>query len=90
MLKRNDKPRALVVSFNHDTGEILYTDFDGDSAADSAVGWAHPESFVWRDFPASDGWDHFAVWNEKAGKIRGERVVDDLLERGAFIEKVPT
>lgn len=81
--------RAVVIAFNWQTEETLHTMFEGDGAADQAAGWAHPDSFLWRDFPASEGWTHFAHWNDEAGEERGKRVVDGIKTEGAWIEMVP-
>lgn len=81
--------RALVISFNWKTKQILFQDFEGDNAAKDAEGWAHPKSFIHRDFPAKDGWEHFAHWNKEAGEERGQQVVDALDGKGEFFISIP-
>ncbi len=81
--------RAVAISFNWKTGEMLHTTFEGDGCADSAAGWVHPKSFIARDFPVSEGWEHFAHWNKEAGKERAERVSKELCENGTTSEMVP-
>lgn len=84
-----EEPRGIVVSFNWQTNEILFQRFDGPTAADDAAGWAHRNSFLWRDFPAKDGWEHFAHWNKAAAEPRGERLTKELVEEGTMSEFVP-
>ncbi|MBS1722641.1 MAG: hypothetical protein JSS66_06480 [Armatimonadetes bacterium] len=84
-----DIERAIVVSYNWLTQEILFTDFDGPDAAGQAEGWAHRQSFIWRDFPPEDGWTHFAHWNKLAGKAHGEKMVNELTEHGTISVMVP-
>jgi hypothetical protein len=84
-----EEPRAIVVSFNWKTNQILFQRFDGEKAADDAAGWAHHKSFLWRDFPAKDGWEHFPHWNKTAGEFRGERIAQELGENGVMSEWVP-
>jgi len=57
--------KAVVVSYNWDTNEILFTDFDGPDAGKKAGSWVDKESFIWKDFPASDGWTHFMTKNKE-------------------------
>lgn len=80
---------AVVISHNWKTEETMHTQFQGDGAADKAAGWAHKESFLWRDFPAKDGWTHFAHWDEQAGEERGARRAAELMQ-GRITETVPT
>ncbi len=80
--------RAIVVSFNWKTQEIMFTAFEEPGAADTAVGWAHRESFLWKDFPEEEGWEHFAHWNVEAGEVRGKRKADEWI-KGKDSERVP-
>lgn len=82
-------PRAVVISFNWLTKEILYIDFEGENAARDAEGWADKESFIWRDFPAKAGWTHFAYWNKRAGRLRGQQAVQALDSGEPFTISVP-
>ena len=69
-----------------ETQETLTTPFVGDGCADDAQAWVHSKSFVWRDFPKSKGWTHFAWWNDSAGKELAKKRVEDLLEHGEMVE----
>jgi len=71
--------RAIVVSFNWKTQEILYTTFAGAGCAQKAENWKAKDSFIWRDFPEEDGWTHFMHWTKEAGEERGEAFVRELL-----------
>ena len=71
--------RAVVVSFNWKTKEILYTDFEGKDSGRKAVGWADPKNFLWKDFPKSEGWAHFHYCNKEAAKELGEQRMKYLL-----------
>ena len=62
----NTEKRAVAVSFNWETRKILFQTFDGDGAAEKALAWISPESFVQKDFLASQGWAHFTHCNEAA------------------------
>lgn len=81
--------RAVVVHLNWETEEIMHTLFEGDSAADDAAGWAHPDSFIWRDFPAENGWVHFVYWTKEAGDARGARIRQDLEDGKWITDRVP-
>lgn len=81
--------RALVISFNWNTKEILYTDFEGDGAAKKAEEWSHPKSFIWRDFPAKAGWVHFPYWNKEAGEEKGADFVDHLQRGEPYVLHIP-
>ena len=81
--------RALVISFNWETKEILFQDFEGDGAAKSAEEWGHPKSFIRRDFPAKDGWEHIVWWNKEAGEERAQQVVDALSGNGEYVLSIP-
>lgn len=81
--------RAVVISFNWETGETLHQTFEGKGCADKAAGWAHPKSFIARDFPARDGWQHWAHWNKEAGEERGLRIADEVISTGRITERVP-
>lgn len=83
------KKRAVVISYNWKTRETLSTDWEGDGAADKAAGWAHKESFLWKDFPAKAGWTHIMHWTPEAGRERSARMVEDLCERGSVSLMVP-
>lgn len=85
--------RAVVISFNWKTRETFHTVFElGKEFPDplgTACGWAHEGSFLWRDFPARDGWEHFAHGNGSARDIHGKIMTDELLERGTQTLKIP-
>lgn len=68
--------KAIVVSFNWDTQRILFTDFEGDDAGEKAEDWAHENSFLWRDFPAHEGWTHFVHKNTEYAESDGVDIVD--------------
>lgn len=89
MPKQSEPKRALAVSFNWNTGEILWEKFEGDGCADKARGWVHPKSFIQRDFPEKKGWIHFNWWNTAAGEERGARIADELCNHGTITERVP-
>jgi hypothetical protein len=82
--------RSVVISFNWITGETLHTTFEGPGCADKAAGWADRESFLWRDFPESDGWEHWAHWSADAGTERGNRLWAEFESEGTRTEFVPT
>jgi len=81
--------RAIAISFNWITHEMLHQTFEGAGCADSAAGWVHSKSFIIRDFPAKDGWEHWAHWNKEAGEERGARIAKELCETGCISESVP-
>jgi hypothetical protein len=81
--------KAVVVSFNWNTQEIMFTDFEGDDAGRKAEGWVHEDSFVWRDFPASDGWTHFVHKNTECAESDGADMVDWLMSGGTRTLKIP-
>ncbi len=81
--------RAVVISFNWETEETMHMKFEGAGCADRAAGWAHKESFLRRDFPASEGWTHFVHWNSEAGDERGVRAAKEMTEHGTLTETVP-
>lgn len=66
--------RAVAISFNWETHKVLYTDFEGPEAAVKADAWVAKGSFLWDDFPASEGWVHFAYWNKEAGEEYAKQI----------------
>jgi hypothetical protein len=87
---------AVVLSHNWVTGETLHQQFEGPGCADKAAGWAYRDtenpkqsSFIWRDFPAADGWIHTVWMSEAARKERGARLADELLSQGTQTERIP-
>lgn len=81
--------KAVVVSFNWDTHDILFTDFDGDDAGIKAESWAHQDSFIWRDYPASAGWTHFVHKNPECQAADVDALVNLILHGGSKTLKVP-
>jgi len=63
--------RAVAISYNWDTQKVLTTPFDGDNPGIDAMNWVREDSFLWKDFPQSDGWHHFFDCNEEAAKEKG-------------------
>jgi len=60
--------RAVAIHYNWRTEELKYTPFDGEEAGIRAMNWVRKDddNFLWRDFPASEGWVHFYTCNEAA------------------------
>lgn len=81
--------RAIAVSFNWNTGEILQTTFEGDGCAEKAAGWVHPKSFIAKDFPESEGWEHFAHWSKQAGEERAAKLAEELCSKGTMTITYP-
>lgn len=71
--------QAVVVSFNWNTQAIMFTDFEGDDAGINAEGWCRKDSFVWRDFPAEDGWTHFIHKNPECRDADAEDMFSALI-----------
>ena len=59
----------------------MYTPFEGDKAGIHAMNWVHKDAFVWRDFPASEGWTHFFHCNDEAAKEKGDYLTAQLFEQ---------
>lgn len=74
---------ALMISFNTETEEILYQRFDGEDCLERVRTWAHPNSFVWQDFPAHEGWVHMPCWDTEALDAFGKSGSKDF-EKGIF------
>jgi len=70
--------RAVVISFNWETGKTMHTTYEGDGCASKAAGLASRGSYLWNDFPEEDGWTHFCHWNHEAGVERGEQLTKAL------------
>lgn len=51
--------KVVVISFNWETEETLHTLFEGKECNEKANNWIHKDSFLWKDFPKSEGWTHF-------------------------------
>ena len=62
--------------------EKLHQIFEGEDAAIQAENWIHPKSFLWKDFPKSDGWVHFYTATEPALEKMGEWKTNMLLKGG--------
>jgi hypothetical protein len=71
--------KAVVVSFNWNTRDIKFTDFEGPDAGWQAEEWVDPNSFVWKDFPASEGWTHILHKNEECMESDSKDLVDWIM-----------
>jgi hypothetical protein len=78
--------RAVAISYNWITERTMHTPFEGDDAAELAESWVDTESFVWRDFPASEGWVHFCHWNDEAQAARADYLLRAILG-GSYAER---
>lgn len=81
--------RAVVVSYNWETNETMSTPFTGPGCADTAAGWCHEDSFLWEDFPADCGWEHFFRASPSAMAERGDRITKELIGNGTTSERIP-
>lgn len=70
--------RAVVISYNWDTGQHYHTPFDGEGAGVKAMNWVHKSSFIWQDFPESEGWVHFMHCNPEAAKAKGAALTEAM------------
>lgn len=57
--------KAVAISYNWETNEILFTDFEGPGAGSKAGNWIDKKSFIWKDFPESEGWTHLMTKNDE-------------------------
>ena len=69
---------AVVISFNFDTEQTMHTPFDGPNAGVEASQWVAKDSFLWDDFPESEGWTHVMACNAIAAANKSKHFLKSI------------
>lgn len=81
-------PRAVVLSFNWNTKKVMFQDFpESENPAQDAANWVAATSFMWKDFPESEGWVHVPYWTWSAAQIMARKMGEAREARGRSRKK---